>query len=192
MRWMAFLLMTALPALAQDLAPGQMIAVVSGDWNGDELGDAVALVGAEDLTADLVVYRGTFRGLAEVLRVPAVAQTAQMMGAAPGLEQLPNGSIRLTTEQTGIGRSPWTQGITLAWREGGFVVAGFSYAYYDRIEPGVDGSCDVNLLTGDWTLRRGMGEDQPEQRSAGRIEGRRLPLAQLDGAFFPEVCSALW
>jgi hypothetical protein len=38
--------------------------------------------------------------------------------------------------------------LTLAYRNTDFVVAGFTYSYYDTLDPNVTGDCDLNVLTG--------------------------------------------
>jgi hypothetical protein len=83
------------------------------------------------------------------------------------------------SEQTGIGRSAWNQTLTLAWRDGAFVVAGYTRSGYDRIT-GSSARCDVNLLTGDYRIEavRGGGDGKPESvllDRAGRGEAMALP-----------------
>ena len=176
------------PLLAQERPDGALISVVSGDWNDDGMPDALVLVqGAED-TADLILYRGAFRGLEEQARVPGVVSTWPMLGAAPTLSALPNGSVALDSEQTGFGRTPWHQRITLSWRGGQFVVSGFSYDWYDRLAEETGGSCSVNLLTGAWEWQATDGPDQPARQGRGQSAPSAFPLAALAPDLFPEDC----
>lgn len=133
--------------------------------------------------------------------VRGIAFNGPLFGQAPSLEQSENGSLLVHAEQIGIGRSPWTETLTLAYREGAFVVAGRTFSTYDRIALG-DFSCDVNLLTGDWVshAQRSNGETgdpiyQSEQ--SGRVEGARIPLAEWNRDIqLPQPCldemSAWW
>lgn len=203
LRALPFLLLALpLPALADETAPGRLIAVLSGDWDGDEMADAITLVQAEDGMADLVVHRGTFRGLEPVLTLPAVIFAGPMAGQAPGLEAASASSFRITTEQTGIGRTPWHAALTVAWREGGFVVAGYTYAFYDRLDLGHYGSCDVNLLTGDYEIALSPGDEQPdgsmvegsavEVRQTGRGPRASFALAELREGYAAPACARVF
>lgn len=195
------LLLAALPARA-DEAPGRLIAVLSGDWDGDEMADAVTLVQAEDGMADLVVYHGTFRGLEKALTLPSVIFAGPMAGQAPGLEAASATSFRITTEQTGIGRTPWQAALSVAWRDGGFVVAGYTYGFYDRLDLGHYGSCDVNLLTGGYEITLSPGDEQPdgsmvegsavEQHRSGHTDESAFPLAALREGWQAAVCDDLF
>lgn len=195
------LLLAALPARA-DEAPGRLIAALSGDWDGDQMTDAVTLVQAADGLADLVVHHGTFRGLEPVLTLPAVIFAGPMAGQAPGLEAASATSFRITTEQTGIGRTPWQAALTVAWRRGAFVVAGYTYSFFDRLDLGHYGSCDVNLLTGDYTITLSPGDQQPdgtmiegsavETHSAGHTDEAAFPLAGLTEGWQARACDVLF
>lgn len=80
-----------------------------------------------------------------------IAFNGAMFGQSPRLEAGDNGTLYVHEEQIGIGRSPWTNTLTIIHRDDGFLVAGQSYSTYDRIAGGTY-SCDVNLLTGGWII----------------------------------------
>jgi hypothetical protein len=183
----------ALPAAAQDRPAGSLIAGLSGDWNGDDLPDLVLLLAGEPDTgdgADLVVHLGDGRGLAEVLRVPGAVWGGPMWGQTPGLTARTATSFEITSEQTAVGRSPWSQSVTVAWRGGAFVVAGFTHSTYDRID-NTAARCDVNLLTGGWEVELFPADDSPPRRLTGQDGPRAFPLADLSDIYWPPVCDPL-
>lgn len=208
---MAGLALAVVSALAGSAAlaggsGGRLIAALSGDWNGDGAADAITLVqgaevqGAED-AAELVVYLGGVMGLHRVLTVPGAVYAGSLAGQVPGLVARSTTGFTITEEQTGVGREPWQARINVAWRAGRFVVAGYSYAFHDRLDPGHFGDCDVNLRTGDWRTRLSSGDAQPDgsivlgaavvRDRSGRDAPSDLPLAGLRADFMPERCQAL-
>jgi len=183
----------ATPALADPPGPGTLIAAISGDWNGDDVLDAVTLTRAADGMADLTVYRGGgIYGLDPVLTLPAVVFAGPMAGQAPGFAPRSDSSFVLQTEQTGVGRTPWTAGLTIAWRDGGFVVAGYDYSFYDRLDLSHYGGCSVNLLTSRYELTLGAGEDAAEIHRTGTTEAASFPLASLTEGYMPPICMDLF
>ncbi len=72
------------------------------------------------------------------------------------IKALGNGSIAVTSQQNAIGRNRWEQTLTIAYRNGDFVVAGYTYNYYDTLDPDAAGKCDYNVLTG-----KAMVNDKP-------------------------------
>lgn len=195
----ALLLALALPLPAQadplTLTDGarQPIAAISGDWNGDEALDAALLYPGADGLADLVVMlNDQVTGLQPLLTLPGVVFAGPMAGQAPAFEPRSETSFALRSEQTGVGRTPWYQWLTLAWRDGGFVVAGYDYSFYDRLDLSHYGECSVNLLTGAYTLTLGPGEDAAEIRREGRTEERGFPLADLREGWQSRACDDLF
>lgn len=194
----AALVLCAGEAPAQDLDAGEAATlprlIASGcfdihDSTGCET--VILLESAEEAdTADLVILtdRRTEPPAAPLLVVRSVAFNGAMWGMAPSLEQAPNGSLLLHSEQTGIGRYPWTQTLTLAFREGEFLVAGFSYSTYDRAL-GHNFGCDLNLLTGRYeaTLVRVTDPDAGTEEATdlgGRTAPERVAVRAWD-AFRP-------
>ncbi|WP_334194963.1 hypothetical protein [Pararhodobacter sp.] len=196
---LALLLALVLPlaAQAEPLTPGgsprQPIAAISGDWNGDEALDAAFLYPGADGLADLVVMiNNQVTGLETVLALPGVVWSGPMAGQAPAFEPRSETSFAIRSEQTGIGRTPWHQWVTLAWRDGGFVVAGYDYSFYDRLDLSHYGECSVNLLTGAYTLTHGPGDEVPEITRQGSTEERGFPLADLREGWQARACDDLF
>ncbi|EAU41853.1 hypothetical protein FP2506_15509 [Fulvimarina pelagi HTCC2506] len=152
------------PAVAQGsaagaFAPEDIVAVATGDFDGNGTMDAAMIVLPldEDATdSDLYVFlegagEDTPPGkLALALHRKAAAWGAGplMAGQVPQLTALENGSLRIETENTGIGRNAWQQKVTLAYRDGRFRVAGFTYEAYDKLQEEDPLSCDLNLFAG--------------------------------------------
>lgn len=193
----------ALPARADPPPIGALIAAISLDWNGDGSLDAATLTRAAEGMADLTLYRGGgLYGLDPVLSLPGVIFAGPMAGQAPGFAEGTGTGFAILTEQTGIGRTPWFRRVTVAYRDGGFLVAGFTYDFYDRLDLGHFGTCDVNLLTGDYELRVSRGDRQEdgtygegsavEELITGRTDPAAFPLTGYTQDYWPEICDALF
>jgi len=148
-------------------------------------------------SADLIILRDwrTEPASEPLAILRNVAFNGAMWGMAPSLEPMENGSIRLQSEQTGIGRHPWTQTLTLAHRDDTLLIAGFTYSTYDRMAGG-GMMCDVNLLTGDYDLHTWGYDPEAQARSAetterGRMAPHWLPLSgDAARSVFPAPCEA--
>lgn len=156
--------------LASETQPDRADLVIVSDWRDDPA------------SVPLLIARN-------------VAFSGSMWGMAPRLEEAPNGSLRLISEQSGIGRFPWFQTFTIAYRDERFVLAGFSYSTYDRIAGG-SMSCDVNLLTGEYTVEATSVDPETEDyvqtlSETGQTDPRDLDVANLGtNAPFPAPCEA--
>lgn len=187
-RLAALIALLPLAAVAQE-APtdGEIFAAITGDWNGDDVPDAAMLVQNGVDAADLVIYLGDpVFGLKEKLRVERVVFSGQMGGQTPSLRPVSDTAFKLHSEQIGIGRTPWESDYAIAWRNGGFVVSGYTYHYYDRIDPEDTGSCDVNLLSGGYVMAKG------KQRAEGMQDRRAFPLNTLRADWMPMICTGLF
>jgi hypothetical protein len=157
-------LLLAQPALAETIDTASIVTAVTGDFNKDGEKDLALLArGQEDMDLHLllgVAGRG-FLKPAEVIKgkVWGVAGPGDdIVGEEPSLEALPNGSLAVYTRNEAIGRSHWTQKLTLAFRNDTLVVAGFFYQWLDTLNPSDAGRCDINILTG-----KGVRETFPEE-----------------------------
>jgi len=192
------------PALAQDLSPGEADLLprlidsacmeLIEAYNGCE--QVILLSSAVDPDrADLVILSDwrTEPPSEPLLIARSIAFNGSMWGMAPELAQAENGSLQLTSQQTGIGRFPWHQTLTIAYREDAFVLAGFSYSTYDRAE-GHRMSCDVNLLTGDYIVEAMRYDPETERHTPvlediGQIEAMVIDAQNLGtNAPFPAPC----
>lgn len=164
------------PAAAAD----RIVDAAVGDWNKDGLNDlAVLFVRSDDGTEEsdtgeigVGIY---LRNGERNLLVPATIVPDKVWGSAPAgddgiygkepsIKATGSGSITVATHNDAIGRDRWQQVLTIAYRDGAFVVAGFTYDYYDTLDPDRNGSCDINLLAG-----KGMVDGKPEKMEAKRV-----------------------
>ncbi|MEN3794402.1 hypothetical protein [Fulvimarina sp. MAC3] len=152
------------PAKAQDMAgdrfsPEDIITVATGDFDGNGAADAAMIVSPQDedaFASDLYIFlEGTGEdtppgklGLALFRKGAAWGARPLLAGQVPHLTALSNGSLRIETENIAIGRNAWEQHVTLAYRDGRFRVAGFTYNAYDRLQEEGEVSCDLNLFSG--------------------------------------------
>jgi len=104
------------------------------------------LVDAEE-GADLYIFTEDGFEWKQAVHAPEIVWRGGI-GQEPWLEALEGGSIRLYSENISIGRDRWEQILTIAYRGGEFLVAGYTFTYYDTLDPDAAGKCDVNLLTG--------------------------------------------
>lgn len=105
--------------------------------------------------ADLYIYTDAGEGWVEAAHAKDIVWRGGMYGQEPWLEATEHGSLKLYSENSAIGRDRWEQILTIAYRGGEFVVAGYTFSYYDTLDPDATGQCDVNLLTG-----RGLHNDK--------------------------------
>lgn len=190
MRLFLALLTLATPAPAQQVPA--ILSAISGDWDGNGIPDAALLVPGPEESATLILYRGGFSGMEPVLTLPGVALAGIWAGQAPRLEARGERGFALLSEQTGIGRTPWMQAISVVWQGAEPMVAGFDYSFYDRLDLAHYGECSVDLLTGRYSLTHSPGEDAPEVQREGRTDTAAFPLAELPFGWMPAPCGELY
>lgn len=143
---------------ADQISTDQIFSVTTGDWNKDGAQDAVIMIETEAQEFDVLFYL-TDEELRLKLhdRVPSMVWGSSIMfGQEPSVSTRENGSLLVTSQNSGIGRNRWEQVLTVVYRENRFIVAGFTYNYYDTLDPDAGGACDLNLLTG-----KGVVDDEP-------------------------------
>jgi hypothetical protein len=140
-------------ALADPIDTSNIVAAVTGDFNKDGTPDLALLVRGED-DMDLRFFLRDKDGMylkeagVALNKVWGNAQPGGVVGQEPELKAMPNGSIQVITHNDAIGRDRWSQTLTIAYRNTDFIVAGFTYTYYDTLDPDSNGDCDLNVLTG--------------------------------------------
>lgn len=150
---------------------------------------------AEPDRADLIILPDRRDGASDpVLVARSVSFNGAMWGMAPSLGQSNAGALLLRSEQTGIGRFPWHQTLTIAEKEGIYQIIGFTYSAYDRAMGGAM-SCDVNLITGDFVAEATRIDPETENivtlhNEAGRTAPGMQPVATwYDIGAWPSPCS---
>lgn len=144
---------------AGDISPQDVLDAAVGDWNKDGREDLalLAVTPGDDMQVGLYVYlreeatNGSLLTL--VLAVPdkiwgGRGGDTAAFGQEPSIKALANGSIAITTQNSAIGRNRWEHTISLAHRDGRFLVAGLTFNSYDTLQEEEPLSCDLNLLTG--------------------------------------------
>lgn len=127
-----------------------VLSAVSGYQNGGYF-KAVLVQGEED--ADLYIFGRDGWDMHLEAHAPGIAFTG-IGGSDASLAVSEQGDLQVRSENIAIGRHRWQQILTVARRDGRFIVAGFTYSYYDTIESDEkgevkNGQCDLNLLTGE-------------------------------------------
>ncbi|MBD9372060.1 hypothetical protein IB238_05360 [Rhizobium sp. ARZ01] len=142
---------------AQDFPADRVVAAATGDWNRDGNEDLVLIARpAEGSDEDNGVYiyiadPGESRLSVKVAASNKIWGNLAMFGQEPGVSALPNGSIKLTSQNSSVGRDRWSQNLTLAYRNAQFIVAGYTYSSYDTLDTANTTECDLNVLTGKGT-----------------------------------------
>ncbi|MEL6767191.1 MAG: hypothetical protein AAFP17_08425 [Pseudomonadota bacterium] len=149
-----------------------VIAALSDDLNGDGTADRAMLVDdPEDSTATLLVFTGQLSGpgFAPALEAIGIAWSGRMFGTIPWLEVNDRGSLLIHAENASVGRNRWREVHAIAWREGAFVLAGYTWESYDTLDPAATTACDVNLLTGRAILNGTTYRGAPRRVSPSEI-----------------------
>jgi len=156
----------------------QEITHINADLTGDGVPDrAILALDAERDDADLLIYvpnsDGQFALRAEAKSVVWVGG----IGQQPELSVTPHGSLQVISMNESIGRNRWHQTLTIAWRNDMFVLAGYTYEWYDTLNVSENGKCDVNLLTGKGEISWG---EEFENKSTFRTKSRGSPIDMWD------------
>lgn len=180
---------TGLDADEASVLPRVLSAVaveISAAHNGPER--AILLSSADPDAADLAIFSGPLDGSAPepVAVVRGLVWAGRLGGQVPWLKEAENGSLLVHSEQTGIGRNPWEQTLTLAERDGEIRVAGYTLNQWDRVLAH-SARCDWDLLTGDWVLEiEADGDPQTRTGNDPRVVTVADWALEQDG--FPRQC----
>lgn len=165
---------TTLAATAQTVA-----GPVTSDLNGDGRAERFTLLHTGDGIADLHVENTGGRAVmaTDIAWIGGIGQQ-------PELALAPNGSVLLHSMNEAIGRNRWHLTLTIAWRNGAYRVAGYTYDWYDTLNLEDRGRCDLNLLNGRGFVTHGDGA-----KRAIRTTMPALPVTEWkDDIATPQVC----
>ncbi len=144
---MRFIILFLLLVPAASLAQGFAVSL-DADLNGDGLPDQARLTEIpEGGTADLAILLGQPDGS---LKQDVVAKALVWVGGEGEKPQLfvdKNGALGVFSIDRRNPRKSWTQSLTIAPHNGVFVLAGFSYDWFD-IGTGTIHICKADLLSG--------------------------------------------
>jgi hypothetical protein len=177
--------------------PGGILDVVKGDWNSDGEEDFAVLTesdlnGVGGVTANLSIYERYPE--AEVQHVLTVENFFLAWGHSH-LVKSSDTSFRVGYGNIN-GRGNWRNEMTIAYRNGTYVVGGYTSDAGDGMTPEKAFFCDVNLLTGDYEIIEGRYTAHQTIKS-GRSQPAWFPLndlaTQLDnwGQYSATVCKAV-
>lgn len=178
----AALLLAALPVGAMPAQP--WIASATGDIDGDGVPDRAALAGEGDTVALSVFLSGASRpsaGRADVaptVHREGLGWMGDMEGQRPEILVTARGSLLVVFQNEAIGRNRWRETLTMAYRDGALLVAGYTHESRDTLDPDASRRCDVNLLTG-----RGEKNGRPFT-----VPARRIPVTAWTDDSVPEPC----
>ncbi|MER8485206.1 hypothetical protein [Mesorhizobium sp. M1322] len=191
MRAMLFGLALLAPtvALAEPIETQKIITALTGDWNGDGGTDLVMIVETEP--SDPMDVHFFLRDREHNFLRPAGTVRGQILGewngydrpgyeasdTEPELTGLPNGSIKLYLPAMPVGSKRTNQTLTLAYRDGAFIVAGFAYNYHDYFEDNVASDCDYNVLTGKGKGSKIQPDGTTKQKTVA-VEGKVIAFSE--------------
>ncbi len=165
-----------LPASAQSLGPSQ-----SSDLNGDGRVERFTLIDNGNGSADLQI-ENTGGGVVYAQDIAWVGGAGQI----PSLSLASNGSVLVNSQNDSIGRYRWYQVLTIAYRQGAYRVAGYTYDWRDTLNLPDNGTCDLNLLNGRGHLTINGG---PQGNISTTMAA--YPVTQWKDAIFPpSECNA--
>lgn len=174
MRCACVSLALGLSALAGPAGAEAVLAELRADLTGDGTPDRAAILAPRDpAAADAALILWTEAGRTDV---PDLVWPGHMAGTRPDLAMTPGGSLQVIARNDSIGRHRWRRTLTVAFRDGRFVLAGFTHVWRDTVTPDSHGRCEVNLLTGRGVLVRGA------RTAPIRMPPARTPLVAWDGA----------
>lgn len=159
-------------ASAQTPALERVLSAVTLPLSGDGY-DLAVLVDNLDEGADLYLYLGLERNALDKTIKPTLvkknaAWTGGMARTRPSLAENEKGSLLIKSVNDAIGRSRWSQTLTVVYRNKSLIVAGLTHEERDTLDLQAGGSCDLNFLSG-----KGL-------RNGKRIEIRAETIALAD------------
>jgi hypothetical protein len=159
-----------------------------GDWDPLE-GYAYSLQENEDV--ELAVYLGGGASPLDLAKTPdfrgAYLVHQDLYAWIQPMDVTPRNSLKLSTAYAPGASNTAEQILTLVWRGGEPVVAGYTIGWETRNGAG---TCDVNLLTGKALLFEGIDLSGPGKSLKGKFNP--VPLRNWSEQTRPKVCDEIW
>ncbi|NJM31414.1 MAG: hypothetical protein HC855_16205 [Rhizobiales bacterium] len=156
-------------------------------WQQEE-GYAYPLAGEDQV--ELVVFLGAGAEALELSRTPSFRSEflvdERMFSWIQPMEVTSKGSLKLNSAYQPGASNTREQTLTLVWRSGEAVVAGYTIGWETREGAG---TCDVNLLSGKAVLIEGIDPSGPAKRLEGSF--KPVPLRKWSEKTRPKVCDEL-
>ncbi len=150
---------------------------VQYDFNSDKIEDAVKIM-PPSAKSDFHVLEINLSAKDQFQKIQNKNLIYAFSSPGASLELLENGSFKVIIDHSGAGRSASLREYTISYREEKFLVSEITVSEYDRIDPEIGGSCDINLLTGE-------GE---RNSKAFKIKGKKIELNSVSFDWLPKEC----
>ncbi len=150
---------------------------IQTDINADKIEDAVKIM-APSAKSKFHVLHISLSDKDKYQKIENHQLVYALSNPGASLELLENGSFKVIIDHSAGGRSASLREYTISYRDGKFLVSGITVSEYDRIDPEVGGSCDINLITGD-------GE---RNSKAIKIKGAKHALEGFKYDWLPDEC----
>ncbi len=173
-------------ACAQDEPPFEVTLDMDNDGQADR---AMITTKPDDGSADLSLYLAAGGGKLDPARKPDFVKNALTQDRVLALEDKGKGSL-VVTSCFGCGANKsWEAKLTIVWRGGKFLVAGYSRDWdwnVQKADGPVEttlGGCDINFLTGKGVASKDLDDGKP-------VTGKFVPIALADWSddSRPEPC----
>ena len=187
MKSLLFALVFLLPtmALGEPIETQKIITALTGDFNGDGAVDLAMVVETEpgrpmDVHFFLRDKEHNYLKPVEVVHEQIDAEWNgydrpgyENSDTEPELTMLPNGSIKFYLPAIPVGSERTNQTLTIAWRDGAFIVAGAAYDYHDYLKDNVESACEYNVLTGKGKSSKKQPDGSTKHKTVS-VEGQTI------------------
>ena len=164
------------------IAAQDVLAAITADWTGDGGMDRAVLVDNRDGMADLLIYSEQDGTMTLAAVSEALAWIGSAWGTLPEIALSPNGALQVVSMNEAIGRHRWRETLTVVYREGRFIVGGYTYRAYDTLDLDYEYGCDINLITGMGVFNNAAFRSPIDALPVGKWGG--------DGITSPDLCPA--
>lgn len=150
---------------------------IQTDFNSDKVEDSVKIIPPSEIS-DYHTLEIHLSSKNDFQKIENKKLIYAFSNPGASLEVLENGSFKVIIDHSSIGRSASLREYTISYRDEKFILSGITISEYDRIDPDLGGSCDINLLTG-------QGERNAKPI---KVKRERIELSSLGFEWLPKVC----